>query len=249
MHKSKVINGAIKYDSLSQALIQNCQELHHPLNENRFESLLWILLHELKSPIMAIDIETTNLINNNNASVLNLEKLVNIRLMVNDIALILERCTMNAESHETTIEPSSFKLNLLIEELVRCFQVSKIETIQNWQGEVKTDYLLLKMIIMNLISNAIKYGAHEASIRLEVSAAFPPNKGIDFLVLNQTGDVEPPDPEQVFKKNYRSDSAKVLPGRGHGLWLCKKFSEWLGAEIELIIKPQSTCFKLNLPHH
>lgn len=249
MHDYEVTNDTLKSDRRSQFAIQNDAGLHHPLTEDHFEIVLWTLLHELKTPLMAISMAITNLINNSNAGVFNLKKLKDVPLMVQDIILIMERCATDAESHKTTIRPSSFELNALIEDVLGFFESSKIKTIQRWQGEVETDYLVLKMIIMNFMTNAIKYSAEGTSIRVEVSAACPPEKGIDFLVWNQTGHVGPADPEQVFKKNYRSDFAKALPGRGHGLWLCQKFSERLGAKIELIIKPESTCFKLNLPHH
>ena len=58
-------------------------------------------------------------------------------------------------------------------------------------------------------------------------------KSILFEVENSLGKVEPPDPEQVFQRYYRAESAKKFAGTGLGLWLSQTLANQIGSRVDM----------------
>jgi signal transduction histidine kinase len=98
--------------------------------------------------------------------------------------------------------------------------------------EINTDAQLLKILLLNLFNNALKYSKPESMI--DVEAAHWHEDGYDFLqvmVVNDPGAAGMPDPEKVFSKFYRSAGAKKQSGSGLGLYLFKSFAILLGGKV------------------
>jgi signal transduction histidine kinase len=54
---------------------------------------------------------------------------------------------------------------------------------------------------------------------------------IVFTVLNEVSPEGAPNPEMVFQRYYRSETAKQQSGAGLGLWLAQSMAHALGTEI------------------
>jgi signal transduction histidine kinase len=56
-----------------------------------------------------------------------------------------------------------------------------------------------------------------------------------------------PDPNLVFKRYYRSETAKQQSGAGLGLWLAQSMTHALGSDIQLIKEEDVVRFHFSIP--
>ncbi len=101
---------------------------------------------------------------------------------------------------------------------------------------VKTDYLELRQILLNVVGNAIKF-THEGSIRISVSAkpsANHPGHWTYIFAVRDTGVGIPRDKLNTLFKSFSqvdSSSTRKFGGTGLGLAICQKICHLLGGDI------------------
>jgi signal transduction histidine kinase len=98
--------------------------------------------------------------------------------------------------------------------------------------KVFTDYILLRTILTNLLTNALKYSRAESTI-LFYGHAVESGAGpqIRMSVTNDIGIAGAPDPNMVFNRYYRGANTTNLPGTGLGLWLSQSIAESIQTQI------------------
>jgi signal transduction histidine kinase len=115
----------------------------------------------------------------------------------------------------------------------------KFELDVNDSITVTTDINYVRSILLNLISNAYKYSPPFSTIFVRLRTLQGSNKNsIVFEVENSLGKVEPPDPDQIFQRYYRSESAKKFAGTGLGLWLSQTLAQQIDSCIGMKITEQ-----------
>ena len=85
------------------------------------------------------------------------------------------------------------------------------------------DTLLLKMLVNNLIENAVKYSLKESPIAIDLGK----EKMHIFLRVKDEGPgISIPERKKIFEKFYRigNEGTRRAPGTGLGLYLCKKIA-------------------------
>ncbi|MBC2594066.1 PAS domain S-box protein [Ruficoccus amylovorans] len=101
---------------------------------------------------------------------------------------------------------------------------------------VKTDYLELRQILLNVVGNAIKF-THQGSIRITVSArptADKPGYWTYIFAVRDTGVGIPKDKLSTLFKSFSqvdSSSTRKFGGTGLGLAICRKICHLLGGDI------------------
>jgi signal transduction histidine kinase len=108
---------------------------------------------------------------------------------------------------------------------------------------MRTDKVLLKVILNNLIDNALKYSPPESKVDL---SATPVGAGIAIVVENDVGHAGRPDVSKVFSKYYRSPMARQT-GSGLGLYVIKGLSAQLGGQLNYAPASPKVRFELWLP--
>src|SRR6185503_15736718 len=103
-----------------------------------------------------------------------------------------------------------------------------------------TDPNFIKIILRNLVSNAIKFTPPEGRVTL---TSIEHDRVIDFSVKDTGQGIEPADLQHIFEWNsIRSDSS------GLGLKLAREFTEKLGGTISVTSqKQQGTEFTVSIP--
>jgi signal transduction histidine kinase len=113
---------------------------------------------------------------------------------------------------------------------------------------VNSDSQLLRIILVNLINNAIKYSAPETEIELSAIPFEEYGKsGILISIQNQPGTAGLPDPKQVFDKYYRSSGAYGMTGSGLGLYLVHSITDLLGGRVAYDGVQEKVRFTLWIP--
>jgi len=126
-------------------------------------------------------------------------------------------------------------------------------TVEQPAGELKVaaDPVLLRMILGNFISNAVKYtlkkGEIICTIKKEGSEEFP--KFIFSIKDNGIG-IPGEDQKRIFEKLFRASNSLEVDkeGNGLGLYIAKKITETLGGKVWFESKlGKGTTFYLELP--
>ncbi|MTH48129.1 heavy metal sensor histidine kinase [Intestinirhabdus alba] len=125
-----------------------------------------------------------------------------------------------AEHHAIRLKKAALPCGEIIAELVDFLSYSaeekQIAFAVHCSGEIVADRVLLQRVLINLLSNAIRYSPDRATIRIttravgEQRAIEIANPGEPFAA-----------PENLFNRFWRGDNARHSPGYGLGLSLVK----------------------------
>ena len=213
--------------------------------------------HELRTPLNAI-IGFTRLVMRRSKEVLpakqyeNLEKIQlsadQLLLLINDV-LDLSK----VEAGRMDVRPVSFQLESLIdvclrtvEPMVRPEQLHLSKDLEADLPELFTDQEKLKQILMNLVSNAVKFTeAGSVTVRARRNGA-----RLDVSVID-TGIGIPQDATQLIFEEFRqvdSSSTRRHGGTGLGLSISRHFARLLGGDITVQSRlGQGSTFVLSIP--
>jgi PAS domain S-box-containing protein len=112
---------------------------------------------------------------------------------------------------------------------------------------INSDPKLLRIVIQNIISNAVKYTPEKG----EITITFSDSMGIKGISVSDNGyGIPKSQQDQIFTKLFRADNAKKLSttqGTGLGLYLVKSIMESLGGSISFVSEEnQGTTFNIKL---
>jgi signal transduction histidine kinase len=111
-----------------------------------------------------------------------------------------------------------------------------------------SDLHYIKLILNNLLSNALKYSPPDSLVELElVSRQTEQGTHLDIRVTNEVGEAGVPDPSRLFERFYRAESARNQSGAGLGLWLSQALAGALGTSLVSQTEDNWISFTLTLP--
>jgi PAS domain S-box-containing protein len=112
-------------------------------------------------------------------------------------------------------------------------------------GPVDVDERLLRHVLVNLISNAIKYSPHGGPVRFRVRVE---NGTAAFEVLDHGIGIPPEDQPRLFETFHRARNVGNISGTGLGLAIVKKSLELHGGSIRFESAPgKGTRFEVTIP--
>lgn len=214
--------------------------------------------HELKSPIVTIQsaIDTVLALSQNSLEDRTMQLLVRSRdrsQQVIDMVKDLSEMTQGAmprsmESRETDVcelvrtvsggetaeNPKNIQLKLSIPE--------QPFTVRTYPG-------LLEKILVNLVSNAVRYSHEGQTIEVRLT---PGSNTYQISVKDSGIGMTPEDISKIFEEFYRSPKAKQFTklGTGLGMSIVKRFVDKLQGSITVESEPnRGSTFKLELPTH
>jgi len=110
---------------------------------------------------------------------------------------------------------------------------------------VVCDETLISGALLNLVSNAIKYGAQGSEVTLHVTSR---ENEIEFCVHNTGPAIPASDLKQIFERFYRPSRSESIPGWGLGLSFVRRICQQHGGHVEVSSDQNSgTSFIFTLP--
>ena len=202
---------------------------------------LGMLAHEFKTPLSVLKIVVgsgqldADSSNWSTQALRNLDALIDKCLQAESLMeakavsepVLLDVQAMMADVVESTGQPARFQ----------------IQTQGN--THIRSDPVMVRIILANLIDNALKYAKPDTLIDIQVRSATA--ESVLARVSNAVGRAGKPDPDHVFDKYYRSAGAMSQSGSGLGLYLSKHIAGLLGGDLVYIPEGDTLCFEVNLP--
>jgi PAS domain S-box-containing protein len=145
---------------------------------------------------------------------------------------------------------SEVDLNAIIEEVCQYWQHInehdiRLRTYIPQKLTIETNIDILKQVINNLISNAVKYSHEKGEVVIECGE----EKSGCFISIRDFGRGIPK--EEIHKLSngfYRATNAKGVDGNGLGLFVARQFLEHLNGNLELESELEiGTCATIRLP--
>lgn len=222
--------------------------------------LLAEIMHEIKTPLMAITAASELMLRPD----VPVEKHAELARMIQRESMRLSRMSMDflefarLESGRVRLKRKPVDVFDLVEEVVRIAQPQAAakgltlqaelpeETEARAVPELIGDHDRLKQVLLNLVSNAIKYNVDHG--RIVVRVIYLPDEVV--ISVTDTGrGIEPRDIERLFDRFYRIPTSEDMSeGSGMGLAIAKKIVEAHDGRIEVeSIVGEGTTFTVILP--
>jgi signal transduction histidine kinase len=207
---------------------------------------LHMLMHELKNPLAVIDMALHTPLEHQ-------QSITYASRAVNDMKAIIERCVDADQLEEGNLatQHDVVDLHRLIRELVEVQypQEKRLHLECDKVLNVITDQQYLRIVLGNLMDNAIRYSAPLSPLHIRVAPRLNPEgePGIEVTVANHPGMAGWPDADQVFRKYYRSPGALSQSGTGLGLFLVASLAQRIGALVRYAPDDKHVRFTLWLP--
>lgn len=222
--------------------------------ENRQKSrFLAAASHDLRQPL-----QTLNLLNRaarsqarGNAAMLGLLERQQLALDSMSALLASVLDISKLDSGGVTAHPTACAIDELLERLRSDFEPQAAEkglelAIERSGEGVHTDAELLRRLLGNLVSNAIRY-----TQRGEVRISCARHGKLVAIDVADTGIGIPPDQvERVFEEFYQVDRGTQRPeGLGLGLSIVRRLQQLLGCEVKVeSLVGKGTTFRVTIPH-
>ena len=148
----------------------------------------------------------------------------------------IEAGQMRVNMQSVSLRPLVLKSTHLLEPLAQAGKVSLLIDITP-DLVVHADPKRLEQVLVNLVSNAIKYNREDGWVK--VMARRDPNDQVRISVSDNGRGISPADQALIFKPFERGSAENTgVPGTGLGLSLTKKFVELMQGEIGFDSVPQ-----------
>jgi signal transduction histidine kinase len=151
------------------------------------------------------------------------------------------------------LNPSPCRLGALVSDVIRAVEpdarmkgVSIDERLPQPDVQIIADTEKLRIAVLNLLTNAIKYAPSESTVSVEAAIG---RGEVAIAVADQGPGIDPSDEDQVFEKYYRSSRLpESLPGLGLGLYIVRQIVELHGGRVTLESVPGlGSTFAIFLP--
>ena len=210
--------------------------------------------HEFRTPLTAV-LTSADLIAefpDGHQQAQRLKYVDHIRTSVQHLNAILEEFLSVGRIEEGKIEahPANLNLTSLVRDTVADVQslVKAGQTI-DWRVHcpipVRLDASLLRKILMNLLSNALKYSGENTVITVRAGCQ---GQELTITVQDQGIGISLEDQAHLFEQFFRAPSVITVPGTGLGLYIIAKYLELMGGTIDLRSAPErGTTVTVSLP--
>ena len=204
------------------------------LSERRM--LIDMLTHEMKNPLASISMAVGSLAQSlSNSQTFEARRLHNIEQSIRSMDMVIERCSLmnQVDLKELSANNTRIDVDAAIRSLVELLpNHARIRLNLQPAAVIETDAYFLRIILSNLIENALKYSPQDSCINIDLFQRMDNMRSsMCIRISNQAGEQGIPDLNAIFNRFYRNPLAMNTPGSGLGLYLIKEISTVLGGTV------------------
>jgi len=242
-----------------QELEKSRQELNEALNKekelNEIKSkFVSLASHEFRTPLSTI-LSSASLISAYENEEGKYQREKHIERITNSVmhlnSLLEDFLSLGKlEAGRVSIETSQFSMKEfmadMMEEMGLLLKTGQnIQLIQNGSDEFITDKRLFKNILLNILSNAIKFSPENSKITMKVNIT---NNALLVCVADSGIGIPEEDHQYLFSSFYRGKNASDIQGTGLGLHIVKRYVDILNGNINLQSQlEKGTTINIELP--
>lgn len=139
------------------------------------------------------------------------------------------------EEGQVSYTPSSFDLDEYLTDLVEEFQElaktgQKLNYTHDGEKEMNTDKSLLRNVMNNLISNAMKYSPEGSTIHVRATNV---DQKVKIEVQDEGMGIREEEQALIFDRFFRASNATYIQGTGLGLSIVKRYVDLMQGEVSL----------------
>ena len=197
--------------------------------------------HELRTPLarLLILLESATLPGSDVVELMEQarQEVEQARELIDDVLFLGE-----LETGREVVALGSTRAQPIVEEVVASFEERAnhaqvaLETRVDERVELPLRPRMLRVVLENLLANAIRYAGQGSTCMVEVSES---TEGALLAVSDDGKGVEPADLPRLFERFYRGDQARTSRGTGLGLAIVKHVVTAAGGEVEATSEPGS----------
>jgi signal transduction histidine kinase len=236
-------------DAELTAVLQEHEQLKHQISVQ--SQFMQLLTHQLATPLTTLSGSVCLLAEPDLTAEQRQEFLDMVQQQVHRLRQLLDDIValQSAESDELDPRPACFALSDLVMEVSQSFAPQVLE---HHLGEtfppVLGDRWQISQVLVNLISNAIKYSPTDAPV--EVGAKLLPNDWIEIWVKDTGLGIPAVDQSRLFEPFFRvrHSDRQDIQGTGLGLSLCKLLVEKQGGTLSFTsVHGEGSRFSFTVP--
>ena len=192
------------------------------------------LSHETKNALSVISMTVS-------AGNINADRKKRILRAISGLNSVIERCnqSIQIDNIDEHLKIQRCKVSDVLHDACEDqVERNRISIHTNSEATILGDPIFLRIILSNLLENALKYSPAGSKI----SATLNVIQGNAVLVFeNKKGDAGMPDPNKVFQRHYRSEGAQSIAGSGLGLYICARLVDTQNGTLDYL--PVENCIK------
>lgn len=113
------------------------------------------------------------------------------------------------------------------------------------EKRIKSDRKKLRYIVVNFLSNAIKYSGANTIIGLNSTLS---DNALSISIKDQGIGIPPEEQKYLFERFFRAKNTATIQGTGLGLSIAKRYVDLMGGHISFSSQPnEGTTFTVHLP--
>ncbi len=209
-------------------------------------SLIYTLIHELKTPLREISLYA-EFIEEDNAGKLQKQSLEDIRSiqktcgnMMDMIQRLMEYSKAGFKNMEYQTVNMEYLVRQCLEELLRTVPERKIELEITSLPEITADRFLIRLIVMNLLSNSVKFSREKQNAKIRVCSRTENGSLIFYFRDNGIG-FDMTYADHIFEEFGRLQNEGSYEGNGIGLATVKKIVERYEGTVRISGWPGKGC--------
>ncbi len=236
--RTQILKEALQKLEESQMELSEALDKEKQLNEikSRFVSMA---SHEFRTPLTTV-LSSASLLSKYHSEKDQDKRekhIQRIKNSVNNLNDILEDFLSLGKLNEGKIEakPESFELKELIcdvtDEMKALLKPGQhFDIVCQPEGTISTDKKLLRNILINLFSNAIKFSDEGKSIHIEAQTD---HGKLTVSIRDEGIGISDEDQQHLFSSFFRAANALNIQGTGLGLHIVKRYADLLGGTVSL----------------
>ena len=179
------------------------------------------------------------------------------------LSLINEVLDMSKiESGRLILSEDDFNIGELLQDLVIMMQPeikNKQQTLDIHVKDLKHEYVTgdtqrIKQVLMNILSNAVKYTPEKGQITIDINEKEPKDDtgNYEFVFKDSGRGMKPDFLDKIFLPFERADDNEIrnIQGTGLGMAISHKIIKMMGGDIKVESEyGKGSCFTINMPLH